>query len=131
MRLNTSEEWHTLVAGLGLKGIASQLAQNCELDSWDGGHLRLRLDPACEHMRVASSEQRFIKALEQRLGSELRVDLRIARPEAETPAQREARLLAERQQEAEQSIVADPMVQSLQETFDASLVPGSIKPVEG
>jgi len=131
VRLSNSEEWHALVAGLRLGGIASQLAHNCELDSWDGRRLQLRLDPACEHMRVANAEQRFTKALGERLGTNVRVELRVARPEAETPARREARQHADRQREAEQGMAEDPMVQALQDTFDASLVPNSIKPVDG
>jgi len=131
VHLNDNDQWHALVAGLGLKGIASQLAANCELDAWDGKRLQLRLDPACEHMRVPSSEQRFIKALQGRLGSELQVELRVASPEAETPAQRQARQQADRQQEAERALAEDPMVHALQETFDASLVPNSVKPVDG
>jgi DNA polymerase-3 subunit gamma/tau len=130
VRLSGSEDWHALVAQLRLGGVASQLASNCELDSWDGKTLRLRLDPACEHLRVASAEQRFGKALQDRLGLEARMVLSVDRPESETPAQREARRRAERQTEAERAIENDPLVRALQEGFDARVVAGSIKPLD-
>ncbi|HIP94785.1 MAG TPA: DNA polymerase III subunit gamma/tau [Leucothrix sp.] len=46
----------------------------------------------------------------------------------ETPAQRSARLIAEKQQQAEQNIADDPFVIELQNRFGAKLVPGSVKP---
>ncbi len=61
---------------------------------------------------------------------DVRVELSVARPETETPARREARQRADRQREAEQAMTEDPMVQTLQDTFDARLVPNSIKPVD-
>ena len=47
----------------------------------------------------------------------------------ETPAQRSARLIAEKQQQAEQNIANDPFVIELQNRFGAKVVPGSIKPL--
>lgn len=130
VRLASSEDWHALVTQLQLRGIASQLASHCELDAWDGKQLQLRLDPACKHMRVESAEERFTNALRTHLGAGLRVELRVARPAAETPAQREVRQRAERQQHAEQAMAQDPVVQVLQDTFDATLVPDSVRPVD-
>jgi DNA polymerase-3 subunit gamma/tau len=123
-------DWHGLVARLGLGGVASQLAGHCEFEAWDGSVLRLRLDPACQHLRVASSEQRLAKALQQRLGGQMRLVISVATPQAETPAQRRARERAELQRDTEQSLRADPLVKTLQEKFDARLIADSIEPTD-
>jgi DNA polymerase-3 subunit gamma/tau len=123
-------DWHGIVGGLGLGGVASQLAGHCEFEAWDGSVLKLRLDPACQHLRVASSEQRLAQALQQRLGGQMRLVISVAAPHAETPAQRQARERAELQRDTEQGLRADPMVKTLQEKFDARLIPDSIEPMD-
>ncbi len=123
-------DWHGLVARLGLGGVASQLAGHCEFEAWDGSVLKLRLDPACQHLRVASSEQRLAQALQQRLGGQMRLVISVAAPQAETPAQRQARERAELQRDTEQGLRADPLVKTLQEKFDARLIAGSIEPTD-
>ena len=45
-----------------------------------------------------------------------------------TPAQTEAREKDERQQQAERSIEEDGFVQAMKETFNAEVIPGSVRP---
>ena len=52
----------------------------------------------------------------------------VAPPQAETPAQRQSRERAELQRDTEQGLRADPLVQALQEKFDARLIADSIEP---
>ena len=54
----------------------------------------------------------------------------MAAPQAETPAQRQARERAELQRDTEQGLRADPLVKTLQEKFDARLVADSIEPTD-
>jgi DNA polymerase-3 subunit gamma/tau len=128
--LAAPSDWHTLVAGLRLGGVASQLASHCELVSWDGSNLRLRLDPASRHMRVASSEQRLLEALRERLGAHIRLTITQEAPQTETPAQRQARQNEQRREQAQRSIREDPIVQGLEEHFGARVIPDSIAPLE-
>ena len=121
-------DWHALVARLGLKGIARQLADNCDLVSHGEGRLELRLDPACQNLRVAMAEQRLLKALRAELGEATEIQIQVAVPEAETPARRAAREQAERQREAERRFAADPLVDALGDALDAEVVPGSVRP---
>jgi DNA polymerase-3 subunit gamma/tau len=130
VQLSSGEHWHGLVAQMRLGGIASQLAKNCEFESWDGQRLRLRLDPACEHMRVPNAEQRLQKAVRDLLGEAAQIELMLGRPETETPARRDARRREERQQDARRNMQEDPLVQSMQETFDAELILESVKPID-
>ena len=128
--LNNAESWHALVRGLRLGGVASQLAANCELSGWDGRRLSLILDPECESMRVASAMERLRAALAAVLGDGLKLDIQIARPQGETPAQRLARRNAERQAEAEAVMEQDPVARFLMDELDARWVPGSIRPAD-
>ncbi len=128
--LASAEDWHQFVACLTIGGVARQLAHNCELISWDGIHLRLKLDPSCNQLRVTSTEERLRRAIEEVLGVAVRLHLEVKQPEQETPAQRRIREAAERQQAAETTLMADPLAQAIQEQFGAQWVPGSIKPVD-
>ena len=111
-------DWHAFVAGLGLKGMAAQLAVNCVFDGWDGKTLSLRLDPACAGLMGSVAEH----AVQLRLLAEA--------GEGETLAQRQTRERAERQQQTEADIAQDPLVQAMQVTFDAEIVADSIRRIE-
>jgi DNA polymerase-3 subunit gamma/tau len=128
--LRSPEDWHRLVAGLGLGGVASQLARNCELAGWDRGRLCLTLDPECRNLRVPVAEERLQGALSDALGKGVKLEIRISRPERDTPAQRSERARAERQARAEALVADDPVVQSLQDELDARWVPGSVEPTD-
>ncbi len=129
-RLQTVDDWHALVASLGLQAMAKQLAENCEFESWDGKQLNLRLDAGRQGVRVGASEKRMTEALKKALGADINVGIRIANTETETPAQREQRLQRERQEQAERNLMQDPVVQALQDNFGATLTPGSIQALD-
>jgi DNA polymerase-3 subunit gamma/tau len=122
--------WHQVVAGLQLGGLALQLANNCELEAWDGQRLRLHLDPAYSQMCTERTEERLLQALEAYCGSKVKLEIVAVAPKAETPAQAQARAQADRQREAESCMVADPLVQAMGKEFSAQLVPGTVKPAD-
>jgi DNA polymerase III subunit gamma/tau len=128
--LNSSEDWHRLVGGLGLGGMASQLARNCELVGWDGRKLSLTLDPECRNVHVPATEEGLRVALAKAMGVELKLDIRVSNPERETPARRHARNRAERQSGAEVLMEEDPTAQFLRDELDARWVPDSIEPMD-
>jgi DNA polymerase-3 subunit gamma/tau len=126
--LTNAEDWHGLVARLDLGGVASELAHNCELVSWDGQCLRLTLDRGTERLRVAAAEERLRATLARLLGDDCRLDIQVARPEGETPSRRRAREGRERQRAAEEALAADLVTQALTTTFGARLIPGTVRP---
>jgi DNA polymerase-3 subunit gamma/tau len=128
--LGGPEDWHGLVGRLGLRGVASELAGNCDVAGWDGHRLCLLLDPACQHMQVASAEERLHAALTEVLGSQLKLEIRIAESVRETPAQRRARLAAEQRARAETLMRDDPVARMLQDQLDAQWVSDSIEPTD-
>ena len=125
--LASTTDWHRLVDGLRVGGVASQLAHNCTLLDWTAGRLTLALDPAAEQLRSRGTEQRLREALEGALGVPVQLDIQIARPEQETPAQRRVREGEERQLRAQEAMDNDPVVLGLREQLDAQWVPGSLQ----
>jgi DNA polymerase-3 subunit gamma/tau len=125
------EDWHALVNRLELGGVASELARNCELGSWDGSRLVLTLDPSSARLRVDAAEQRLRESLSKSLGGGVEVEVRISRPEGETPSQRRRREQAERLAAAEAAMASDPVVEAMQQELGARVVPGSIAPNDG
>jgi DNA polymerase-3 subunit gamma/tau len=128
VRLQRADDWHPLVASLGLRAAAAELASNCAFASWDGARLRLNLDPAGEHMRIATAEERLRGALSEALGMSVVLDIQVRKPDQDTPARRRVRQEAERQAQAEAQMRADPVALGLKERFDAEWVPDSIAP---
>ena len=131
--LESAEDWHRLVAGLEVAGLARQLAQHCALASWDGRQLRLTLDPEVGRMRSASAEERLAAALSKALGGPVQLSLECGGADdgaaAETPALRKARDDALRQEEAAATLREDPVAQELERRFDGEWQPDSIHPV--
>jgi DNA polymerase-3 subunit gamma/tau len=122
--------WHQVVDLLSLGGIAKQLANNCVYDYWDGVTLSLKLDQAHQHMLVGSTEQRLHAALQAHLGRELKLKITPESVQAATPAKIQAQAVADRQQAAEVAIREDPMVLALEAGFGATVIPGSVRPVD-
>ena len=129
-RLTSTADWHQLVDRLGVGGIASQLAHHCGFIELADGRLVLSLDPGAEQLRSPGTEERLRAALEVALGGPLRLEIRIARPQQETPAQRRHREQAARAQAAQETLASDPVSRRLQDQFDGQWVPGSIAPLD-
>ena len=149
--------WHDVVPQLKLGGRAAELIKHCLLESKEDGIICLLLDKSSEGLLAESVQQEIELALVGFYGENARLSLKVAEekanlttdeisrtssvagavthfdntervPERETPAQRNSRLIAEKQQQAEQNIANDPFVIELQNRFSAQIVPGSIKP---
>jgi DNA polymerase-3 subunit gamma/tau len=122
-------EWPTILAQLGLTGTTAQLAAHCRLVGRKGGTVRLRLDRAGEDFRRPQVEQRLAQALAQHFGEPVRLDLSVSDDVEVTPARLQAQAADERQKAAEQAIEADANVRAMREVFGATVVPGSVKPL--
>ncbi|MBK1673141.1 DNA polymerase III subunit gamma/tau [Ectothiorhodospira shaposhnikovii] len=124
-------DWGALVSTLGLGAVAGQLVSHCALEGYDGQELVLSLEPKYDHLKTDMSLQRLESAVQSRLGRHVRVRIRLGQPASDTPAAAVARARAQRQQAAEQDMEADPVAGALRDRFDAELVAGSVRPVEG
>jgi DNA polymerase III subunit gamma/tau len=128
--LSSHADWLHLVDRLELGGIASQIAHHCDLKGWADGRLSLGLDPAAEHLRSPGAESRLHAALEKTMGTAVKLDIQVARPQRETLAQRRERETGERRRAAVSAMEEDPVARAMQDELDASWIAGSIEPAD-
>lgn len=123
-------DWHQVLPQLGLKGMTAQLASHCTISGWDGESLTLAVAQQAASLIGVNSQQRLQQALERYHGRAVKLQLKAAVSESQdTPAIREARAKAERQQQAEENIAKDPFVQVVQDRFDGVIESESVRPL--
>ena len=120
--------WETMIQAMALKGMLRQFAENCSLVRCEGQHVQLALDPAHGHLRSGSLEQRLQQALSEHSGASVQLEILTEPTAEETPARRQARMTAARQQAAEEAIAGDEHVKAFQDTFNAQVRPESVRP---
>ncbi|MDP1734757.1 MAG: DNA polymerase III subunit gamma/tau [Sulfuritalea sp.] len=123
------EDWHALVARLPLTGMAKQLAQHCELSERSETAIHLRLAPLHKHLLGKPQQEKLQAELQACYGRPLRLEIDVAEPASETPAERSRNAQRERQERAVASIEQDPFVRDVVDLFDASIDESTIKPV--
>ncbi|RJQ46824.1 MAG: DNA polymerase III subunit gamma/tau [Gammaproteobacteria bacterium] len=123
-------DWANTVAALRLSGMARELALHCTLNKREGETLHLALDSAHAKLHTKNLEERLQQTLQQHYGAPVKLVIKVGSSGQETPAQQQSRVLTERQQAAVQAVTADPNVQALCETFQASVDPNSIRLTE-
>ncbi|MGE5469949.1 MAG: DNA polymerase III subunit gamma/tau [Bacteroidota bacterium] len=126
---DVASDWHEIVAGLQLSGLARTLAQHCALRQLNESDCLLRLSPAHGHLQMKPAPDKLQQALSEYFGRPLLVRFEMAQNEVDTPAETAGRERRERQDRAIASIEEDNFVRDVIETFDASLVETSIKPI--
>ncbi|UCV14470.1 DNA polymerase III subunit gamma/tau [Quatrionicoccus australiensis] len=122
-------DWHEIVAGLQLSGLARTLAQHCELRQLNEADCLLRLSPSHSHLQMKPAPDRLEQALSEYFGRPLKVRFELAQNEVDTPAETAGREKRERQDKAIASIEEDSFVRDVIESFDASVVDTSIRPI--
>ncbi|HHO59660.1 MAG TPA: hypothetical protein ENJ64_05410, partial [Thiotrichales bacterium] len=139
------DDWRTIVEALSLGGLVKQLAINCAFKKREDNVIVLQLAQGHSNLLNPKPKQRLQQALGEYYDIDAQLEIEIvttdassddagtrqaaAAPTLETPAQATQREQQQRQQQAEQAIHADSFVQTLKETFNAEVIPGSIKPV--
>ena len=125
-----SNDWREVVNGLGLGGLVKQLAINCTMKSRDGCNIVLQIESGHSNLLNPKAKQRLQQALGEYFNIDAQLEIEVAaHVEAESPAQTIKREVDERQQQAERAVEEDSFTQSLKDSFNAELVPGSVKPV--
>lgn len=124
----TPENWSTVVEGLGLGGMARELAMHCSWGGREGNQVTLILDSDRGQLLSGALEKRLNEALDNYFDARLKLRIEVGTG-AETPAQARERDQEARQAAAEAAVAADPNVQALQETFSATIREGSTRPV--
>lgn len=129
--LSFDGNWRNLVDQLKLGGMAKMLAQNCELVEFEGNRMRLSVPQNQKHLLDNIYQEKLRATLKEHFGAQLQVQIESSGASgANTPAQQMGREKAERQSQAEHSIQNDPFVRDLIDSFGATIVPASIKPIQ-
>lgn len=123
------DDWHALVAQLPLVAVTKRLAQHCELVSRDEHCIRLRLAPANRSLIDKARQEALQSILQIHFGSRVRLEIDVAEPRAETPAQRAATIQTEKHENAKVAIQTDPFVRDVIDLFGANIDESSIKPI--
>jgi DNA polymerase-3 subunit gamma/tau len=122
-----SQVVNQLITSEAVAALARELALQSELRSQSGGVWTLRVER--ESLCQPAARAKLQIALQQALGDAaftLAVEIGTV---ADTPARRNAAVLAGRQRTAEEAIHNDPYVQEMIRNWGAKIVPGSIKPL--
>lgn len=124
-------DWLTLVNQLELKGLARELARQSELVRVQAGVFHLRVVSAA--LAQAAQTEKLADALTRHFvrdfGQPIRVKLEVGAV-TQTAAARDETQNKQRQQHAEQTFLNAPAVKTFIDKYGATVVPGSIKPVE-
>jgi DNA polymerase-3 subunit gamma/tau len=123
-----SDNWAEVVSQLNLTGINQQLANNTVKESFADDRLQLLLDETFANLHSREREAALKSALAAYYGREISLNLRIGRPQAETPAAERQRQSDEKQQAAVDAIASDPNIAAIEEQFDARVKRDSIRP---
>ncbi len=123
-------DWVALTGRLKVQGMAQQLAKHCVLDSFSNDQLVLRLAEENKHLQTRMATDNLQAALKDHFGRPIRLTIVLGKVSSATPAKIEQQNQQERQDQANGSIAEDDFVKDAQAELGASLVPGSIKPVQ-
>ena len=126
----TPASWGAILTQLDVAGLSRQLANNCVLIARKGNLVRLGLEPRNNMMRVPGAVDKLTQALSKYFGETVRIEFEAPVAGAETPAQVEQRAVVEELDNARQSLESDPAVRALRETFGATLLPDSVRPLK-
>ena len=123
-------DWPQLSASLALRGVAQQLAQQCEMVSCDVAPnvITLGLRVPLETLLASDSVEKLAASLNEHFTVPVKITTVIgtARKTANAAAIVER---TARQEAAEIAITNDQVVQSLMRVFEATIVPGSVKAI--
>jgi DNA polymerase-3 subunit gamma/tau len=120
-------DWPGLAARLQVGGFVQQFMHQSELIEADG--LRFRVRVPIRPLADAAMVNRVREALGAHFGAPVRLDVDVGKVGGATAAAASAHERAERQAQAQAAIESDPFVRGLIADFDASILPGSVRPV--
>lgn len=123
-------DWSALVNQLGLTGVTYALASNCSLRSRQPGEVVLVLGMQHAEIRTKNAEQRLQAVLRDYFSEDLVLKIEIAAHATATPAQTVERQQLERQRAAERTVENDPVVKGLKAHFGATVIHGSVEPLD-
>jgi DNA polymerase-3 subunit gamma/tau len=121
-----TQDWQKLIDELDLSGLVRELAGHCVIKDQSQGRIHLVLRPAQEHL--LNQKSRLQKAIDDRFGAEIKLQISIEEPETQTPIQQKEKAQQDRREQAKTSFQQDPFVREMQDAFAANIDQNSIQP---
>ena len=106
-----------------------EFAGHCSLKSQSETALQLILTPSQEHLLQTNLRQKLEDAIDKLFDHKLKLVITVEEPQTETPAQMKEREMIEKQKSAEEAILSDPNVKTMEKMFDARVDKDSIRPI--
>jgi DNA polymerase-3 subunit gamma/tau len=125
-----SNEWETILAKLGLSGMAYALASNCTLVEIQESRIELALSPQHQPMLNPKLSERIEQALNTYFNSTRKLEIKITTNTIHTPAKQKELHQAEKQIAATEAIKNDTHIKNMLDIFDATLDVNSIKSID-
>lgn len=122
-------DWQNIIDEMALAGMVKEFAGHCSLKEHTESLVHLVLTPSQEHLLKTTQKQKLQDAIRTRFGDNVKLVISVEETPDETPAQQREREEREARQAAEQSILKDPNVKTLENMFDATLDKESIRPL--
>ncbi len=128
-QLNTNQDWLQAFAHLPLKGLDRSLAKNAALMSREGDHLKFALKAVTENFLTPERQASWQASIQTLFNEALTIEISAFSTDLDTPEDYEAALKQRRQHQAEALFVRDPVIQGLQQSFDATVLSDSVEPL--
>ena len=127
----SQQEWSDWMRSLPVRGLVQQLAFQTELQSWQEGASGASASVVVSMAQYATADNvaRLQDALSKHLGRQVKIMVETGKV-SQSVAAVEARVKQEKQSGAEESIANDDFIKSLQDELGATIVPGSIRPIQ-
>jgi DNA polymerase-3 subunit gamma/tau len=124
-------DWQTWMKALPVRGLVQQLAFQTELQKWDeqGGSVKATVIFGMPQLASSESVNRLQDALSTYLGKQVKILIETGKA-TQSIAAVQAKIKQEKQEGAEESVANDDFVKSIQAEFGATVVPGSIRPIQ-
>jgi len=127
-RIEASNPWHELLETLELGGVSRMIAEHSIARELSAERIHLILDPAHDTLLGEAQVRMIQRALDNHYGQPVPLLIEPGPIDVETPADRRARLTAERQKDAKQMLESDEQVQTLLTEFGGRL--DEVQPVD-
>lgn len=118
-------DWLDFVMSLPIRGLILQLAKQSELIQFVNNCIEILVPSAS--LATESAVEKLEEIISKQLKRKISLKVKIGEA-SHTAAQRQHDHLIKLQQQAEEFILADPIVKEIQQIFDALIEPQSIKP---
>jgi DNA polymerase-3 subunit gamma/tau len=125
----STDNWFTVYSSIDTGGLLQSTVANCLLLQHDHQQIDFMLDERQSTLYDNKHQQYLADLLSEYFAHPVQVSIVVGEVTGETPAKIVIRRQQERQQQAENVITGDPVVQQLQEIFDATIVSDSIIPI--